>query len=244
MSPSTNGTIAPALELRGVTAGYGRTTVLRDVDLTVRRGTIAALLGPNGAGKTTLLRAATGILRPKNGTVRVAGADLTRAAPRDRLRAGLCLIPEGRGVFPNLTVSENLKLQRPPWAAEASLDGVLQAFPTLSVRLGERAGRLSGGQQQMVALARCLLASPSVVLLDEVSMGLAPRVIDDMFAAMRMLAANGTTLLIVEQYVARALELADVVHLLDRGRLTFSGRPDELDQDTVLRGYLGTNGSP
>jgi branched-chain amino acid transport system ATP-binding protein len=230
---------AAALQLRGVTAGYGRATVLRDIDLAVKPGTIAALLGPNGAGKTTLLRAATGILRTRQGTVRVAGADVTRAAPRDRLRAGLCLIPEGRGVFPNLTVRENLLLQRPPWAKEESIDRVLDTFPALRDRLGQRAGRLSGGQQQMVALGRCLLASPSVVLLDEVSMGLAPRIIDEIFAALRTLAARGTTLLIVEQYVSRALELADSVHLLDRGRLTFSGRPDELDEETVLRGYLG-----
>jgi branched-chain amino acid transport system ATP-binding protein len=230
---------AAALELRGVSAAYGRTTVLHDVDLSVEPGTIAALLGPNGAGKTTLLRAASGILRTRHGDVRVAGADVTRAAPRERLRAGLCLIPEGRGVFPNLTVRENLVLQRPPWARDASIDRVLDMFPGLRGRLGEHAGRLSGGQQQMLALGRCLLASPSVVLLDEVSMGLAPRVIDEIFAALRALAAGGTTLLIVEQYVARALELADTVHLLDRGRLTFTGRPDELDEDTVLRGYLG-----
>jgi branched-chain amino acid transport system ATP-binding protein len=236
---ATIGPIAPALELRGVCAGYGRTTIVRDLDLAVHPGTIAALLGPNGAGKTTLLRAAAGLLRPRAGTVRVAGADVTRAAPRDRLRAGLCLIPEGRGVFPNLTVRENLVLQRPPWAAASSPDCVLEAFPALQGRPGERAGRLSGGQQQMVALGRCLLASPSVVLLDEVSMGLAPRVIDEIFDALKQLAAAGTTLLVVEQYVTRALELADVVHLLDRGRLAFSGPPEELDQDTVVRGYMG-----
>jgi branched-chain amino acid transport system ATP-binding protein len=244
MSGATNGRVVPALELRGITAGYGRTTVLRDLDLTLQRGTIAALLGPNGAGKTTLLRAASGILPPQRGTVSVAGADVTREAPCARLRAGLCLIPEGRGVFPNLTVRENLVLQRPPWARDEPLDRVLDEFPVLRDRLGERAGRLSGGQQRMVAIARCHLASPSVVLLDEVSMGLAPRVIDEIFEALRRLAARGTTLLIVEQYVGRALELADVAHLLDRGRLTYSGRPDDLDDATVLQGYLGTNGRP
>ncbi len=230
-----------ALELRHVGAAYGRVRALWDVSLTVRQGSIAALLGPNGAGKTTLLKAASGLLRPTTGTVVLGGVDVTRATPAARARHGLCLIPEGRGVFPSLTVRENLLLQSPPWAHGESTERALQAFPALRDRLGDRAGRLSGGQQQMVALARCYLAAPSLVLLDEVSMGLAPLIVDEIFENLRRLAASGMTILIVEQFVTRAMEMADTVCLLNRGRLSFSGPPENLDMDAVLQGYLGAD---
>ncbi len=232
---------APILELRGVDAGYGRTTVLRGLDLAVAPGEVLALLGPNGAGKTTLLRVASGLLGPQAGTVHVAGADVTRQAPFRRAKGGLCLVPEGRGVFGDLTVRENLRLQVPPWAEGDDISRALDAFPILGERLEQRAGSMSGGQQQMLALARCWLAGPSCVLLDEVSMGLAPRVVDDIFVALRSLAAQGVALLLVEQYVDRALELADRVQLLERGRTTFAGPADQLDRDAVLRGYLGAD---
>jgi branched-chain amino acid transport system ATP-binding protein len=229
------------LRIESLTAGYGSTTVLRDVDVTVPAGSVAALLGPNGAGKTTLLRAAAGLLRPSGGSVRVNGEDVTRRAAHERNRAGLCLIPEGRGVFPNLSVRENLLLQVPPWRKEDALDEALEAFPLLRERLRQRAGTLSGGQQQMLALSRCYLAKPAVVLLDEVSMGLAPRIIDDIFEALRRVAASGVALLLVEQYVSRALELADVVYLLNRGRIGFAGPPKALDENELMRGYLGAD---
>jgi branched-chain amino acid transport system ATP-binding protein len=235
------GQTAPALELRGVSASYGRTRALWDVDLTVAPGTISALLGPNGAGKTTLLNVAAGLLRPTAGSVLVGGKDVTTTSPSRRAAHGICLIPEGRGVFPRLTVRENLRLLTPPGRDAAPVDAALDAFPALRDRLGQRAGSMSGGQQQMLALARCWLARPSVVLLDEVSMGLAPRVVDEIFASLQTLARTGVTLVLVEQFVTRALAMADTVHLLNRGRVTYSGSPSDLDEQAVLQGYLGAD---
>lgn len=233
--------MSAVLELAGVSAGYGRTTVLWDIDLAVQAGTIAALLGPNGAGKTTLLKVAAGVLRPGAGRVSVLGEDVSRVSPHQRARKGVCLIPEGRGVFPKLTVRENLLLHTPPWSKRSAAEQVLEAFPVLRDKLGDRAGSLSGGQQQMLALARAYLAEPKVVLLDEVSMGLAPKVVDEIFQSLQALAAAGLTLLLVEQFVTRALAMSDTVHLLNSGRLTFSGPPGELDEAEVLAGYLGAD---
>jgi branched-chain amino acid transport system ATP-binding protein len=230
-----------ALELRGISAGYGRTTVLRDVDLEVPGGSVVALLGPNGAGKTTLLRVAAGLLRAAAGKVSVQGADVGRRPPHARVRAGLCLIPSAGGVFADLSVRQNLRLQVPSWRKGAGIDPAIEAFPFLAARLGQRAGTLSGGEQQMLALARCYLAAPAVVLLDEVSMGLAPRVIDRIFGSLAQLAASGVSLLLVEQYVSRALGAADTVYLLERGSVTFSGKPSDLNEDAALHGYYGTS---
>jgi branched-chain amino acid transport system ATP-binding protein len=240
---------APVLELSSVTAGYGQSIVLRDIDLMVGAGEVVALLGPNGAGKTTLLRAASGLLKPQDGTVSVKGEDMTRKPGYARARSGLCLIPEGRGIFGDLSVRENLRLLVPPWEKNVDMDRALDAFPILRERLDQRAGSMSGGQQQMLALARCWLCNPSCVLLDEVSMGLAPRVVDEIFEALTQLASEGIALLVVEQYVDRALAIADRVQLLDRGRTSFVGPTTEIDRDAVLQGYLGadveasTNGS-
>jgi branched-chain amino acid transport system ATP-binding protein len=230
-----------ALELRGVTAGYGRSTVLRDVTVTVPTGGITALLGPNGAGKTTLLRVAAGLLRQAGGAVRVSGNDMDGRAAHARTRAGICLIPEGRGVFPNLSVRENLRLQIPTWQADRSIDRAIDAFPVLGERLRQPAGRMSGGQQQMLAVSRCFLARPTVVLLDEVSMGLAPRIVDQIFDAIRGLAGDGVALLLVEQYVTRALAAADYVYLLNRGEIAFAGEPSELDDADVFASYVGAD---
>jgi branched-chain amino acid transport system ATP-binding protein len=227
------------LALTGVTAGYGRTTVLREVDLTVAAGSVVALLGPNGAGKTTLLRTASGLLAPAAGEIRLAGESVTRARPHERARRGLCLVPEGRGIFPNLSVRDNLLLQIPPWSKGRDYEVALEAFPVLRDRLSQRAGSMSGGQQQMLALSRCFLADPKVVLLDEVSMGLAPRIIDEIFAALVAVSRRGVALVLVEQYVSRALAIADHVYLLGRGTVTFSGVPSELDEDELTRRYIG-----
>jgi branched-chain amino acid transport system ATP-binding protein len=229
----------PALELQGVSAAYGQTVVLRDIDLRIEAGTIAALLGPNGAGKTTLLRVASGLLAPSAGSVKIGGADATKLAAHRRARLGLCLIPEGRGVFPTLSVAENLRLQIPPWSEEKGFDRALDAFPALKDRLKAPAGRLSGGQQRMVALSRCFLAEPSVVLLDEISMGLAPLVVDEIYVALGRLVERGVTLLVVEQFVAKALSIAGTAHLISRGQISFSGPPSALDQEAVVQGYLG-----
>ena len=232
---------APALVLTDVQAGYGRTTVLRDVSISVPAGQIVALLGSNGAGKTTLLRTASGLVQPSRGSVSINGVELTRAAPHERAKAGLCLIPEGRGIFRALTVRENLRLQIPKWSKDKSMDRALDAFPILRDRLSQTAGTMSGGQQQMLALARSYLSNPHVVLLDEVSMGLAPKVVDAIFETLKNLAGTGAALLLVEQYVTRALEIADLVVLLDRGRIAFNGASGDLQQDAVLRGYLGVD---
>jgi branched-chain amino acid transport system ATP-binding protein len=230
------------LALQSVSAGYGRTTVLRDVDLAVPAGKIVALLGPNGAGKTTLLRAASGLLSVSTGQVRLSGSDVTRQPPYRRAINGLCLVPEGRGIFPNLSVRENLLLQVPPTRKDVGYEPALEAFPILSERLAQRAGSLSGGQQQMLALSRCFLSDPRVVLLDEVSMGLAPRIIDEIFDALVKLSQHGVALLLVEQYVNRALGIADHVYLLGRGRITFSGPPNELNEAELIRRYVGAAG--
>ena len=223
-----------------MSAGYGRTIVLRDIDLSVAAGSVVALLGPNGAGKTTLLRTASGLLRPSDGRVLLSGVDVTDRRPHLRARGGLCHVPEGRGIFPNLTVRENLLLQVPQRPRGLSYDPALDAFPLLRDRLSQRAGSLSGGQQQMLALSRCFLTEPKIVLLDEVSMGLAPRIIDEIFAALVKLAQTGAALLLVEQYVSRALAVADHVYLLGRGHITFSGAPSQLDEAELTRRYVGS----
>jgi len=231
------------LQFDRVRAGYGTTTVLRDVSFQVRAGQVVALLGPNGAGKTTVLRTATGIIRPTAGSVRLDDIDVSKQAPHRRAARGLCLIPEGRGVFKSLTVRENLRLQVPAGGSKPddAIDRALTVFPALTGRMNVPAGHLSGGQQQMLSLARAYVTDPRVILLDEVSMGLAPRVVDEMFHALRTLAATGTAMLIVEQYVTRAMAMADSVVLLNKGTITYDGPPSQLDEQAVLQGYLGVD---
>jgi branched-chain amino acid transport system ATP-binding protein len=231
--------VSAALELKGISAAYDRSVVLRDIDLRLEAGTIAALLGPNGAGKTTLLRVASGLLSPTQGTVMINGTDATRLNPSRRAQLGLCLIPEGRGVFGGLTVAENLRLQIPPWSKEKGYDRALEAFPALKDRLRAQAGRLSGGQQRMVALSRCFLAAPTVVLLDEISMGLAPKVVDEIYEALAVLVGMGMTILVVEQFVGKALSFASSVHLIGRGELNYSGPAEGIDEEAMVQGYLG-----
>jgi branched-chain amino acid transport system ATP-binding protein len=227
------------LELSEIDAGYGQVQVLRDINLRVEKGSVVALLGANGAGKTTLLKVASGLVRPTVGTVRIRGGDVTHHAPHRRRRNGLCLVPEGRGVFKNLTVGENLRLQSPRRERNAAVERAVTAFPVLGRRLNQRAGSLSGGEQQMLSLARCYLQSCDVLLVDEVSMGLAPIIIDSVFEALDGLRRDGMSLLLVEQYVDRALALADVVYSLDRGSLELLGAPGDLNRDEVMHKYLG-----
>jgi branched-chain amino acid transport system ATP-binding protein len=167
------------------------------------------------------------------------GEDVTHE-PADALaRRGVCHVPEGRGVFPTMTVRDNLRLQSPADLSEPTLAAITQIFPRLGERLEQTAGTMSGGEQQMLALAHAYLAAPSVVLLDEVSMGLAPRIVDEIFEHLRQLARTGTSMLLVEQYVARALDLADYVYVLRKGQIEFCGEPAELGQDSILASYLG-----
>jgi branched-chain amino acid transport system ATP-binding protein len=235
------GTEDYALQLDRVWAGYGEAVVIRDLTLDVPRGQVVALLGPNGAGKTTTLRVAMGILRPTSGDVRIGGEVVTHTSPHERTAHGICLIPEGRGVFRSLTVRENLRLflsvsERKPSDA---LDRALSVFPALAMRMNEYAGRLSGGQQQMLAVARAYVTNPKVILLDEVSMGLAPLVIEEMFSVLGTLAQTGVSMLIVEQYINRAMAMADSVVLLNKGSVTYQGPPANLDEEVVLHGYFG-----
>ncbi len=231
--------VTSTLELRGITAGYGRSIVLRDIDLEVPAGSVVALLGPNGAGKTTLLRVAAGLLRTSEGDVILGGQHITRRKPFQRARNGVCLIPDGRGIFPNLSVRDNLRLQVPPWQRDTSYELSLEAFPVLKGRLGKAAGSLSGGEQQMLAVSRCFVSDPKIVLLDEVSTGLAPRSIDEIFEGLLQLGRHGISVLLVEQYVGRALDIADRVYLLGRGTVTFRGDPSELDEAELMRRYAG-----
>ena len=230
-----------ALELVSITTGYGSTTVVRDVSLVVGAGEVVALLGPNGAGKTTLLKAAAGLLPSTSGSVRVSGQDVSRLRASKRSKAGVCLIPEGRGVFPSLTVRDNLRLanSRRTQGTDPTKTA-LEVFPEISGRLDSRAGALSGGQQQMVALARAWIASPSIILLDEVSMGLAPRIVDEIFEALGRLSSAGASILLVEQYVDRALDIADRVALLNRGSIAFTGSASDVDRDSLINNYLGS----
>jgi branched-chain amino acid transport system ATP-binding protein len=231
----------PVLQIAGLSARYGTSTVLRDVTLDVPAGKVVALLGPNGAGKTTLMRAAAGLVTSTSGTVSLAGSDVTGSRPHRRAQEGLCLVPEGRGIFPNLTVRENLLLQSKSRSQGANIETVLDAFPVLGKRLGTLAGRLSGGEQQMIALGRCFASNPKVILLDEVSMGLAPLVVDQIFGALDALSHTGVALLIVEQYVSRALAMADSVYLLSRGEISWHGGPSEITEEEIMRRYLAVD---
>jgi branched-chain amino acid transport system ATP-binding protein len=226
-------------ELRGLRAGYGASLVLRDVDLGVPPSSVVALLGPNGAGKTTLLRAASGLIPLWEGRILLDGVDVTHRAPHRLAAAGICHVPEGRGIFPGLTVRENLLLQSIPGQEDAALERATSVFPILGARLGQVAGTMSGGEQQMLALSRAYVKNPRVVMLDEVSMGLAPRVVDEIFEFLAILKGEGASLLLVEQYVTRALELADYVYLLNKGEVGFRGEPSELDHAGVFLEYLG-----
>jgi branched-chain amino acid transport system ATP-binding protein len=223
--------------LHNITAGYGSTVVLRDVSLAVPAASVVALLGPNGAGKTTLLRVASGLLAPFEGDLRIDGTSVASDSPHQLVRRGACHVPEGRGVFSSLTVRDNLTLFAPARGADAA-DRAVDAFPRLGERLDQVAGTLSGGEQQMLALARAYVQSPQFVFLDEVSLGLAPVIIDELYAFLARLAAEGVALLLVEQYAERALAVADYVYILSRGQIEFAGEPAELAGADLLRYYL------
>ncbi|MGW4391675.1 ABC transporter ATP-binding protein [Streptomyces sp. NPDC004685] len=229
------------LELDNISAGYGGTRVLRDVCLWLPPQSVVALLGTNGAGKTTLLRVASGLLAPTAGRLSVDGKDLTGKRPHTLARNGVCHVPEGRGVFPTLTVKENILIQAAGGDLDEAVERAVSAFPALGHKLGHLAGSLSGGQQQMLALAHAYVTDADYVLLDEVSMGLAPVVVDEIFEFLGRLADDGRALLLVEQYVARALALADYVYLMNRGRIEFAGEPGELDSDRLVAQYLGAH---
>jgi branched-chain amino acid transport system ATP-binding protein len=231
------------LEVRGLSAGYGALPVLRGVDLTIAAGEIVAVLGSNGAGKTTLNSVLSGLLRPTSGGIRFADAEIAGAAPRRIVALGLIHVPEGRRVFPTLTVRENLELgsfRRGRAHRAQSIERVAAIFPRLRERFAQRAGTLSGGEQQMLAIGRGLMAEPRLLILDEPSLGLSPRLVEEMFALIAGLRAQGLAILLVEQNVVQSLEIADRGYVLEHGRVTLSGAAVDLGDDARLRqAYLG-----
>jgi branched-chain amino acid transport system ATP-binding protein len=232
--------VTPAVELRGVRAGYGGIEVLHGVDLVVPAGAVVALLGPNGAGKTTVLRCASGELVPTAGCVHVAGEHVNGARPEALARAGVCTIPEGRGVFPGLTVREHLQVATHAGVPLERVESVAYArFPRLAERRDQVAGTLSGGEQQMLAMARGLAVDPAVLLLDELSMGLAPKVVAELYELVAEIAASGVSVLVVEQFAWAVLEVAAYAAVLRQGRVVAVGQPGDVADD-LHAAYLGS----
>ncbi len=232
------------LEVHGLTAGYGEVQILWGADLALQEGKLTALVGSNGAGKTTLLRAVMGLLKPWQGQVLYGGKDVTRRPAYRKAELGLALVPEGRQLFTDMTVLENLEMGATPGRARAqvqrNLDRVFATFPRLEERQQQKAGTLSGGEQQMVAMARGLMASPSILLVDEMSLGLAPVLALELFHALRGLRREGLTILLVEQNVQMALQVSDYAYVLHEGRTAQHGPAREVaDNEEVRRAYLG-----
>jgi branched-chain amino acid transport system ATP-binding protein len=232
------------LELRQVTAGYAQFTALWDVSLRVEAGEAVAVVGPNGAGKTTLMRVISGMIAPRAGDLVFAGQDLAGRPAHEVVAHGIAHVPEGRRIFPFLTVMENLKmgafLRRARHDFQESLERVYRLFPVLAERERQRAGSLSGGEQQMLAIGRALMSRPTLILLDEPSMGLAPVLVFRLFDLIRRVREEGYTILVVEQNVRQVLKIVDRAYLLEVGRITVEGRADELsEQDFVRKAYVG-----
>jgi len=232
------------LEVRDIHVAYGAAPALWGVSLDVRDGELLCVVGPNGAGKTTLINTLAGILRARSGRLVFDGRDITALAPHRFCEAGIAIVPEGRRLFTGMSVLENLELGSYLPAAKAhrktSLDAALELFPALREKLASPAGELSGGQQQMVAIARALMARPRLLLLDEPSLGLSPLIVHDVFAAIRRINASGVSVLLVEQNVAMAMQVCTRAYVLEEGRIVAEGAPDELlARPEIQRAYLG-----
>ncbi|MBN9672054.1 ABC transporter ATP-binding protein [Roseibium aggregatum] len=232
------------LEVRDLTIRYGKHVALQDASLSVSKGTMVAILGANGAGKSSLLGAIGGRVRPSGGEILYGAQNLLELKPHELVEKGIALVPEGRGIFPGLTVSENLSLGANPVHARAKSDAgreqVFTLFPKLAERRTQIAGTMSGGEQQMVAIGRALMSAPEMLLLDEPSLGLAPIVVQEVFSALRRIRQTGLTILIVEQNARATLDLADHAYLLEAGRISGSGPAETLRNDpAVVRAFLG-----
>jgi len=238
--------VSALLEVDSVSSGYGDFQALFGVSATIEAGETAAVIGANGAGKSTLLKAIAGLLPARSGEIRFDGRTLTGIAAHDRVALGIALVPEGRRIFPSLTVAENLRIgahrgRSGPW----DVDRVVATFPLLGRLLARSAARLSGGEQQALAIGRGLMSNPRLLLLDEVSLGLAPVVVKQLYAALPAIKAEGTTLLVVEQDIGQALDAADHVSCLLEGRVSLTGRPADLGRDAITAAYFGVGrGSP
>jgi branched-chain amino acid transport system ATP-binding protein len=231
------------LEVRNLDAGYGQMQVLRGIDIDVQEGEIVAVLGSNGAGKSTLNNNISGLFKPFGGAIRFQGHDITGNAPADIVSRGLVQVPEGRRIFPNLTVRENLEMgsyRRGKPNRRANLERVVDIFPRLSARMGQLGGTLSGGEQQMVAIGRGLMAEPSLLILDEPSLGLAPLLVEQMFELIGRINGDGLSVVLVEQNVIQSLGLADRAYVMENGEITLSGVASELlENDQLKSAYLG-----
>lgn len=235
------------LEVRNLHVGYGDATAVWDASIEVDAGRIVSVIGPNGAGKSTLINAIAGMLPYRSGSIRVDGDDMARVPAHGFCERGIALVPEGRRLFTSMTVEENLDIGCYRAAARArrgaSLAAVYRRFPLLRERRAQPAGQLSGGQQQMLAIGRALMACPRLMLFDEPSLGLAPSIVDDMFAIIREIRSEGVAVLLVEQNVQKSMEIADAAYVLEHGRIISSGRPsDLLEQPHIQQAYLGING--
>jgi branched-chain amino acid transport system ATP-binding protein len=219
----------PILEVVDLHAAYGRIEVLRGVDLRVPKGAVMALLGPNGGGKSTLVKVISGQKKATSGDIHLGGVHVQDAEPEDLARLGLCTVPEGRSVFPNLTVEENLTLMSYAGVSvDAVLDSAFSYFPRLHQRRHQLAGTMSGGEQQMLAMSRALASDPALLLLDELSMGLAPLIVDELYDTVAQIAASGVSILCIEQFARTALRVSDYAAVMTGGRIVATGEPSEV----------------
>jgi branched-chain amino acid transport system ATP-binding protein len=234
------------LEVKDLKVSYGKIEAIKGISLNVNKGEIVTLVGANGAGKTTLLKTISGILKPSSGVINFEGKDIQSIAPHNRVIEGLCQAPEGRGIFPGMTVLENLemgKYSRPDWKNELKedLDRIYTLFPRLKERQGQAGGTLSGGEQQMLSIGRALMSRPRLLLLDEPSMGLAPMFIQQIFNIIREIQTQGVSILLVEQNAAQALSCANRAYILETGNIVKEGAgKDLLNDDAIKKAYLGT----
>ena len=234
------------LEIKDIKVSYGKIEAIKGISLNVGQGEIVTLVGANGAGKTTLLKTISGILKPSAGVISFEGKDIQSIAPHNRVLAGLCQAPEGRGIFPGMTVLENLemgKYSRPDWKKELreDLDRVYTLFPRLKERQGQAGGTLSGGEQQMLSIGRALMSRPRLLLLDEPSMGLAPMFIQQIFKIIREIQTQGVSILLVEQNAAQALSCANRAYIMETGNIVKEGSGKELlNDEAIKKAYLGT----
>ncbi len=232
------------LFVKDLESGYGEMQVLWGINLKVKKGSITTILGPNGAGKSTTLKTVFGMIKPWKGVIEFKGEDATMLPPHKKVEVGITMVPEGRHLFPNMSVEENLILgaytKRAMDAMEKSLDLVYSLFPILKERSKQKAGTLSGGEQQMLAIARALMTNPELILMDEPSQGLAPKLVAEVFDTVSKLKKEGMTILLVEQNVFASLEISDYVYVLNEGRVAVEGTVDEIkESEEVKRAYVG-----